>query len=311
MRASYRSFTGAALKPLPSRARKQGARKQAARYANLVLAFPLLLAAAVGTFDQALNLYYQTDYAKAIAVLNQLPSSPRVQALLGECYFLEGDYQKATFALEAAAAAEPNNSMVQTWLGRTYGRRAESGFALAAPALAAKARDAFEKAARLDPTNGEGINDLFEYYLNAPQLLGGGIEKARALIPQISKNDPAEGHFASARMDEQQKKFSSAEEHLRQAIAAAPQQPGRVIDLAQYLARRGRFEESDQVFAQAAKLEPDAPRLMFARAEAWIKSKRNLPQARALLERYLQAHLTPEDPTRAEARKLLKKLDGK
>jgi tetratricopeptide (TPR) repeat protein len=275
----------------------------------VLLIASLPVPAASGTFDQALNLYYQTDYINALAVLVQLPSSSRVQALLGQCYFLEGDYQKATQALETAAAAEPNNSMVQTWLGRTYGRRAETGFALAAPALAARARDAFERAVKLDPTNSEGINDLFEYYLDAPALLGGGIEKARGLIAQISKNDPAEGQFAAARIDEQLKNFVSAEEHLRQAISAAPQQPGRVIDLAQFLARRGRFTESDQVFNQAAKLEPDAPRLMFARAETWIKAKRNSPQARALLDRYLQANLTPDDPTRAEARKLLKKLD--
>jgi predicted Zn-dependent protease len=275
-----------------------------------LLSASLPVLAAPGTFDQALNLYYQTDYAKAVAVLVQLPSSSRVQALLGECYFLEGDYQKATQALEAAAAAEPNNSMIQTWLGRTYGRRAETGFPLAAPALATKARDAFERAVKLDPTNSEGINDLFEYYLDAPQLLGGGIEKAKGLVPQISKNDAAEGQFANARIDEQLKQFASAEEHLRQAIAAAPQQPGRVIDLAQFLARRGRFGESDQVFADAAKQMPDAPRLMFARAETWIKAKRNLPQARALLDRYLQANLTPDDPPRAEARKLLKKLDS-
>jgi tetratricopeptide (TPR) repeat protein len=276
----------------------------------MLFVLPVLLLAAAGTYDQALNAYYQAEYEKAIGILTQLPSSARVDSLLGQCWFYQGEYHKASQALEKAAVREPNNSMVWTWLGRSYGRRAETGFPLAAPALATKTREAFEKAVKLDPANTEGIDDLFEFYLDAPPLFGGGIEKARGLVAQITKNDGAEGHFAGARIDERQKQFATAEEHLRQAIALAPRQPGRVIDLAQFLARRGRFDESDQAFAQAAKLEPDAPRLLYARAETWIRAKRNLTQAKELLNRYLQANLTPDDPTRADARRLLKKAEG-
>ncbi len=274
-----------------------------------LFALPAILLAA-GTFDQALNLYYQAEYSKAIDILLQLPSGARVQTLLGQSYFQDGEYHKASQALEKAVALDPDNSMAQTWLGRSYGRRAETGFPLAAPALAGKARDAFEKAVKLDPGNGEGINDLFEYYLDAPVLLGGGIEKARGLVPQITKNDAAEEHFALARIDEHQKQFASAEDHLRQAIALGPRQPGRVIDLAQFLARRNRFEESEAAFVQAARLEPDAPRVLYAHAETWIKARRNLNQARQYLNRYLQASLTADDPTRADARRLLKKIEG-
>src|SRR5262249_51136706 len=66
------------------------------------LTVPSLLIAATGTFDQALNLYYQTEFDKAIAILTQLPSSGRMQTLLGECYYLTANYVKATQALEAA-----------------------------------------------------------------------------------------------------------------------------------------------------------------------------------------------------------------
>ena len=278
------------------------------RAGALLLSASLLFAAA--TFDQALNLYYQAQYSGAIAILLQLPSGARVQTLLGQSYFQEGEYHKASQSLEKAVALDPANSMAHTWLGRSYGRRAETGFPLAAPALAGKARDAFEKAVKLDPSNGEGIDDLFEYYLSAPAFLGGGVDKARDLVPQITKNDPAEGHFALARIDEHLKQFASAEEHLRQAVLLGPKQPGRVVDLAQFLARRGRFEESERTFAQAASLEPDAPRLLYAHAETWIRAKRNLEQAKQYLNRYLGANLTSDDPTRSDARRLLRKLEG-
>ena len=50
-----------------------------------------------------------------------------------------------------------------------------------APGHASKAHRYFEKAVELDPKNLEAMNDLFEYYLEAPGFLGGGFDKAQAL----------------------------------------------------------------------------------------------------------------------------------
>ena len=49
---------------------------------------------------------------------------------------------------------------------------------------------------------------------------------------------------------------------------------------------------------------------MFAKADLYIKSKRNLDVARDLLKRYLSSTLTPDDPPRADAEKLLKQVQG-
>ena len=67
------------------------------------------------------------------------------------------------------------------------------------------------------------------------------------------------------------------------------------------------MKESDEKFAEAARLAPDSPQLLFARAETYIQQKRNLNDARRLLERYLSSPLTPDDPPREDARALLSK----
>ena len=107
-------------------------------------------------------------------------------------------------------------------------------------------------------------------------------------------------------MADKKKQFDTAEEQLRRAIALAPRQVGRVVDLAKYLGKHGRYQESDAVFQQAEKIAPDSPRVMFAKAHSYIEQKRNLEEAKALLQRYLQSNLSPDDPPREEARKLLK-----
>jgi transposase-like protein len=49
---------------------------------------------------------------------------------------------------------------------------------------------------------------------------------------------------------------------------------------------------------------------MYEKADLYIKSKRNLDVARELLKRYLNSTLTPEDPPKADAAKLLRQVQG-
>ena len=147
--------------------------------------------------------------------------------------------------------------------------------------------------------------------MQAPAVIGGGRDKARNLLPQIAKNDPSELEFARARIAEDTKDHGKAETYLREAVARAPLQVGRFLDLAAFLARHGRFEESEKAFLQAEKVAPTAPKILFAHAQALIKSNRDLAKARDLLTRYLASpNLTPDDPPRSEAVRLLRKAQG-
>jgi tetratricopeptide (TPR) repeat protein len=264
--------------------------------------------AASPEYTRAQKLYQTTDYRGAVRLIeSSAHKDAAAYALLGRSYYLLGDYKKATEALEQAIAAEPGNSEYHLWLGRAFGRRAETSSPFTAPRYASKTRQAFEKAVELDPKNKEAINDLFEYYLEAPGFLGGGVDKAVKLSSRIAELDPVEGHYAQFRLAEKRKDFRAAEQQLRRAAEMAPRQVGRLVDLAKFLARKGRHQESDATFSQARKIAPNESRLLFHQADAYIQSGRNLEEARALLKRYLSTKLTPDDPPRAEAEKLLRR----
>ncbi|MES1261507.1 MAG: tetratricopeptide repeat protein [Acidobacteriota bacterium] len=282
------------------------------RAAYLILAIAFSLSAIEPrSYRQALDLYNHTDYPAAISALRQLPEEARSLELLGRCYLMNADYKKATETLEKAAALEPDNSMIQTWLGRAYGRRAETSFALTALGQANKAREALERAVQLDPKNGEAIDDLFDYYVQAPGLVGGGFDKANKLLPLIGQIDPAQEYYAEAKLAEQKKDFDTAEAQFRRALQVAPNQVSRILELAKFLSRHGRPEEGDKLYERAYRLAPQSPRLLFARAQMWIQSRRNIDQARDLLKQYLASkNLTPDDPSKLDALRLLKKVDG-
>jgi Flp pilus assembly protein TadD len=260
---------------------------------------------------QAEALYEHTDYQASLRILNvETDPGAASYALMGKNHFMLGDYRQATQFFEKARALDPRSSEYELWLGRAYGKRAETGGWLLAPANASKARQHFEKAVALDSHNAEALNDLFDYYLNAPGFLGGGLDKAETAARQIARNRPAEYHFELAQIAEQRKQYAEAEVHLRQAIELAPGQVGRVLDLARYLAKRGRVAESDAVFEQAGQLSPNDPRVAFARAKIYIDQRRNLPQAQELLHQYLESRLTPDDPPKSAAEKLLRQAAG-
>ena len=260
---------------------------------------------------KAEELYNRTDYRASLETVRAGgAASSQANFLIGRDYFMLGDFKEASGAFERSLALEPGNSNYALWLGRAFGRRAETASPFAAPRYASKARMYFEKAVALDPNNTEALNDLFDYYLEAPGFLGGGYDKAERIARAIAARNPAEGHFAQAQLADRRKQFDTAEEQLRRAVELAPHQVGRILDLARYLAHHGRTAESEAAFDRAEKLAPDSPKVSFARAKTYVEQKRNLEQAKVLLQQYLRSNLTPDDPSREQAQKLLKEASG-
>jgi tetratricopeptide (TPR) repeat protein len=274
-------------------------------------ALATFLWAAPADLRKAEALYQQTRYQEALrAVQPLLEKQSDALLLAGRAAYGMAEYRSAAEYFEKFIQREPSSSTGYHWLGRSYGRRAETSFPVSAPRYASKARQSFEKAVELNPANGEALNDLFDYYLHAPGFLGGGLDKAQALLPRIKALDVAEHEFALANLKEARKDFQGAEKHLRRAVELAPKSVGRILDVAVFLARRGRYSDSVTCLGEAQKIAPKHPQVLFQTARTYIEAKQNLPAARALLEEYLHSPLNPDLPAREEAEKLLKQASG-
>jgi predicted Zn-dependent protease len=281
----------------------------------LALVFAALLFGAVSsisaqTLNKAEELYKQTDYSGSLALLNKNTQDAATNFLIGRDYLMEGEPKEATDFLLKATQEQPNNSEYMDWLGRAYGRRAESSSMLTAPGFASKARQAFERSVELNPKNSDALSDLFDYYLNAPGFIGGGYDKAATVSDKMAAIDPSEALYEKAKLAQKRNETGDAELHLRQAVAAAPHEVGHLVSLAKFLATHGRNQESDEVFHLAEKVDPNAPRVWYARADVLVKQKRDLDEARALLDKYIHASLTPDDPPKQQALRLLKQVGG-
>lgn len=274
----------------------------------LVSVSAALLAEDSQGLDNAREHFQRTDYRESLKILLGLPAKDAgALQIMGQDYFMLGEYKKATEALEKALSMGGGPELY-LWLGRAYGRRAETASPFTAPGYASHARKMFEKAVETDITNREAVGDLFDYYLGAPAFLGGGTNKAEELANKMMTVDPPEGQYLLAQLEEKHKRYEAAEQHLRRALEMAPRQVNRVLDLAVYLAKHGKHKESDTLFGEAARIDPRNPRVVFYRAQTYVESQRNLEDARKLLREYVSLPLTPQDPPRESARALLAQI---
>jgi tetratricopeptide (TPR) repeat protein len=243
-----------------------------------------------------------------LPVLLLLAAGPDQLFQAGQQAYAAEDYEKAMDLFEQAIQASPKTARYHLWYGRACGRRAERVVFFRALGLAKKVASSFEKAVELDPQSVEALNDLLEFYLAAPGIAGGGAEKAPPLAARLAAISPAEGHRAQALIFAKKKDWETAEREYRRALELEPDKLGRLLELASFLAQRGRQDEADALFDRAARLAPDSPEYLFARGKQLALAKRHPQQARALLEQYLKSPRKPDDPPRSEVESLLKKL---
>ena len=229
----------------------------------------------------------------AVRVLQQQVSLHPADAesfnLLCRAYFMADAWDPALEACQRAASLAPQSSMYQLWLGRVYGEKADHSSIFSAPGLAKQARSAFERAVQLDPGNWEARADLGEFYAEAPGIVGGGKDKARAQADALMRINPAMGHWVLARVAEKDKQPDVAEREYRAEIAASHSGARAWLDLAGFLRHEKRYEEMKQALRTLNSSLLDRPEALMHAAQQLFRSELDLPFAVGLLERYLKA----------------------
>jgi tetratricopeptide (TPR) repeat protein len=188
------------------------------------------------------------------------PGDGRANLLLCRAFYAEEHPDEAVVACDAAVQNLPDSSEAFDWLGRAYGMKADRSGPLAGFKLAHKVSAAFEQAVKLSPNFGPAVNDLGEYYINAPSVLGGGNDKAVDLATRAALQLPQEAHRIQAMAAEKRRDYGTAEREFRAAVDVA-QRPDAMADLGQYYFHRKQNDEAVDVLKRciaADKARDDA-----------------------------------------------------
>ncbi len=164
------------------------------------------------------------------------PGDGQAHQLLCRIYYAQDMADDAIHECQLAASSDAASSDNQMWLGRAYGFKASHANPLSALSLAVKVRVAFERAVQLDPENIHALNDLGEFYVAAPAIIGGGLDKAQALAARMEPHFPSQAHRLLALIAEKKKEDAIAEAEFSNAVAAG-KTPEAYIDLGHFYER--------------------------------------------------------------------------
>jgi tetratricopeptide (TPR) repeat protein len=252
----------------------------------------LLLAtrSSLADITQANALLQQGRVDEATASLHEIlaaqPNDAVAHQLLCRTYYAQQITDSAIHECELAVANAPSSSDNQMWLARAYGYKAEHANPISALSLAVKVRTAFEKAVQLNSENVQAMSDLGQFYVAAPSLIGGGVDKAEALAARMQPHFPAQSHRLLALIAEKKNDEALAEIEFRNAVAAG-KTPEAWIDLGYFYERH--HQPARMVDALQSAVDADhrkGPPLVDA---ASILSEANTSPERAeeLLRTYL------------------------
>jgi tetratricopeptide (TPR) repeat protein len=227
------------------------------------------------------------------ATLASHPTDATAHQLLCRVAYAQDQAESAIAQCELAVANDLSNSNHQLWLGRAYGMKARRAGPIAGFTLARKVQASFARAVELDPNNVAALNDLGEYYVAAPFIVGGGDDKARALAARMMPRFPAAAHRLLARIAEAENDLTTAESEFKQAVAVQ-KSPGAWIDLAHFYQTHDRLDESLAALKSGIAADRAHDASLVDAASILTAAHRGPDLAEQCLRDYLASHATSD-----------------
>lgn len=233
----------------------------------LIICTWLSTAAFSQNIAQATKLFQQEKYDEAFAIFKTVKSgSPQYadsRYYLGQISFRKKEFSKAEDYLEQAIDVNENVAKYHVAMTNVIMRLISSASMIKQASLASKLRNHLEEAVRLDPNDMNSSIILVGFYKQAPGLMGGSDEKAKALANQITKLSKADGHLAYALIYHIDKDFDKAEMNYKSSITVAPDSVKYYYSLAQFYHGQNEADKAIVIYEQALNKFPDNKNLLL------------------------------------------------
>jgi tetratricopeptide (TPR) repeat protein len=239
------------------------------------------------SLDAGVKLFEAKRYSEAKAVFAPAAGQNAEAAYyLGRIAAAENDDRAADW-FEKAMKMNPKSSVYVDWYGRALGDQAMHASKWKLPFLAPKVKNAFEKAVALDPNNLDAREDLMQYYIQAPGIVGGSREKARETAIEVRKRNPYRGGFDIASVCVGDKDFACAEREMLALKATYSDSSAVYSQLAAFYANQKQYEKSFATLDERLKTKPDDMGAVFGIGRTGALSGQQLERAEKALKSYL------------------------
>ncbi len=275
--------------------------------APLLLTIALLVApcaAVAATVEEATALLVAKDPRAAAAIAGLVkaqPDSADAHVLMARLQLQQGKAADAVDSAEEAVDLDDASAQAHYWLGNAYGTRIGQVGMLPQAMMAPKLRDAFLRALVLDPNLHDARSSLVQYYLQAPAIAGGSVDKAREQVQELLKRDPPRGYYAQGQLATFEKKPAEAAKAYAAASAAKPDNANYRMAAGVALQETKQWDAAFALFEGWVKREPKAAMAWYQVGRTSALSGQRLDVGAAALKTFMGLPSAPNLPTVANA----------
>jgi tetratricopeptide (TPR) repeat protein len=234
------------------------------------------------TDSSTATLIEQGHYKRAEAILTERlkanPNDARASCEMSKVSEAFRRWDDAIRQAEKAVSLDPKNAEFQAAVADAVGSKlsAASLGMFEKMSLARRFKKEAELALQLDPNNVDANEDLMEFHLDAPGLVGGDKKKAAELADRMVRINPARGYLMKVEFATHEKHTEDVESFLQQAIAADPRNYFARMQAANFYLGRGgaSLTQAEEQAKQAIRIDPGRAGGYTALATAYAQQGR-------------------------------------
>jgi tetratricopeptide (TPR) repeat protein len=184
------------------------------------------------------------------------PRDPEVKYNLAWSLLRQGKFDDAEDAIDEALELDENVSKYHYTRGAVLGERAMRANVISQGLLAPKIKNAFKRAAELDPKNLDAHIGLFNYYMQAPGFMGGSDEKGFEEGKIVVALNAYRGHLMLAGYYANKKDVANADAEYQKMIAADPKNTDGRYRYGIFLVNQKRYDDALAQFGKILDVDP-------------------------------------------------------
>lgn len=213
---------------------------------------------------------------------------------------LARDRAAAERLLEAGLASYPQSSLLVLQHSTLRSEGFDEVGTVGRVRLAREVRDGMARAVELDPNSIPARLGLVLFYLNAPRMVGGGVDRAQPHLDFIRERSPMDYFDLQAALAMGRGEMEIALAQFQQATAADPERRTR-FEHALTLVRLERFDEARPLLNAIVERFPQHAGAVYQLGRISALDERELDAGIAALKRFLELPAWPMDPPAAAA----------
>ena len=205
----------------------------------------------------------------------------------GRAAMRERKFDDAVKAFERAVELNPELSDYHLWLGHGYTRQLATASFIRKGIIGRRIGGEYTKAVELDPSSIAAAEARLDFFLEAPGIAGGGVDKAMAEAERIRALSPYHGGFARAKIAAKAKDWPSVEREYRSLVRAYPDSSRPVVSLALLLQNQERYAEAFAAIDERLGIAPNDTSVLYQLGRAAAVSGQALKRGEEALHKFL------------------------